>query len=55
MDGYILFVFYSLENYIYRKIPEEFNLLKKANSKDNYSIKLNKSLYLIKAIRTYMI
>jgi len=35
------------------KIPEEFNLPNHANSKVDYSIKLNKSLLWIKAIKMY--
>jgi len=35
------------------KIPEGFNLPNNANSKVDYSIKLNKSLVWIKAIKTY--
>jgi len=35
------------------KIPEGFNLPNNANSKVDYSIKLNKSLLLIKAIKMY--
>jgi len=33
------------ENDIYMKIPKRFNLPNKTNSKEDYSIKLNKSLY----------
>jgi len=32
----------SLKNDIYMKIPKRFNLPNKANSKEGYSIKLNK-------------
>ena len=35
----------SLENDIYMKIPEGFNLSNKTNSKEGYSIKLNKPFY----------
>jgi len=42
------YLYDSLENDIYMKIPEGFNLPNKANSKEDYSIKLNKSLYGLK-------
>jgi len=35
----------SLENDIYMNIPEGFYLPNKANSKEGYSIKLNKPFY----------
>ena len=47
MDDVIAYLYDSLENDIYMKIPKGFNLPNKANSKEDYSIKLNKSLYLI--------
>jgi len=37
------------------KIHEGFNLPNNANSKGDYSVKLNKSLLWIKAIKTYMV
>jgi len=44
-----------IKNDNYMKIIEEFNLPNNANSKVDYSIKLNKSLLWIKAIKTYMV
>ena len=38
----------SLENHIYMKIPEGFYLPNKVNSKEGYSIKLNKPFYWLK-------
>ena len=48
MDNVTLYLYDSLENDIYMKIPEGFNVSNKANSKDGYSIKLNKSFYWLK-------
>jgi len=44
-----------IKNDNYMKIPEGFYLPNNANSKVDYSIKLNKSLLWTKAIKTYMI
>jgi len=55
MDDVTTYLYSSLENDIYMKIPQRFNLLNKENYKEDYSIKLNKSLYLIKAIRMYVV
>ena len=51
MDIVITYLYDSLENDIYMKLPKGFNLPNKANSKENYSIKLNKSLYGLKQSR----
>ena len=40
IDDVITYLYYSLENDIYMKIPEIFNLLNKTNFKEDYSIKL---------------
>jgi len=48
MDVVTAYLYGSLENDIYMKLPEEFNLPNKANSKEDYSIKLNKSFYGLK-------
>ena len=45
MDVVIAYLYGFLENDIYMKLLEGFNLPNKANSKEDYSIKLNKSLY----------
>jgi len=45
MDDVTTYLYKSLENDIYTKIPAGFNLSNKANSKEDYSIKLNKSFY----------
>jgi len=45
MNDVTTYLYDSLNNDIYMKIPEEFNLLNKSNSKEKYSIKLNKSSY----------
>ena len=44
-----------IKNDNYMKIPEGFYLPNNANSKVDYSIKLNKSLLWIKTIKTYII
>jgi len=41
MDDAIVYLYDSLENDIYMKVLEGFNLSNKANSKEDYSIKLN--------------
>jgi len=46
---YDLFVWF-FDNCIYMKIYEEFNLSNKTNSKEVYSVKLNKSFYLLKQL-----
>jgi len=43
-----------IKNDNYKKIPAGFNLPNNANSKMDYSIKLNKSLLWIKAIKMYI-
>ena len=48
MDVVIAYLYGSLENDMYMKLPEGFNLPNKANFKEDYSIKLNKSLYGLK-------
>jgi len=48
MDVVTAYLYDSLENDIYMKLPEGFNLPNKTNSKEDYSIKLNKSLYGLK-------
>ena len=48
MNVVIAYLYGSLDNDIYMKLPEGFNLPNKANSKEDYSIKLNKSLYGLK-------
>jgi len=48
MDVVTVYLYSSFENDIYMKLPEEFNLPNKANSKEGYSIKFNKSLYGLK-------
>jgi len=45
MDDVTTSLYGSLENDIYMKIPRGFNLPNKINSKEGYSIKLNKSFY----------
>jgi len=45
MDDVTTYLYSSLENDIYMKILEEFNFPNKVNSKEGYSIKLNKSSY----------
>ena len=48
MDVVTTYLYGSLENVIYMKLPEGFTFPIKANSKEDYSIKLNKSLYGLK-------
>ena len=45
MDDVTAYLYDSLENHIYMKIPKEFYLPNKANSEKGYSIKLNKPFY----------
>jgi len=45
MDDVTIYLYGSLENNIYMKIPKRFNLPNKENSKDGYSIKLNTTFY----------
>jgi len=45
MDDVTTYLNGSLENHIYLNIPEGFYLPNKKNSKDGYSIKLNKLFY----------
>ena len=48
MEVVTTYLYGYLGNDIYMKLPEGFNLSNKANSKEDYSIKLNKSLYGLK-------
>jgi len=48
VDVVTAYLYGSLENDIYMKLPEGFNVPNKANCKEDYSIKLNKSLYGLK-------
>jgi len=45
MDDVTTYLYGSLENDIYMKIPKGFYLPNKTNSKEGYSIKLNKSFH----------
>ena len=45
MDDVTTYLYGSLENDIHMKILKGFNLPNKANSKEGYSIKLNKTFY----------
>jgi len=45
MDNVTAYLYNSLDNHIYMKILEGFYLPNKANSKEGYSIKLNKPFY----------
>jgi len=45
MDDVINYLYGSLKNDIYMKILEEFYLPNRENSKEGYSIKLNKPFY----------
>jgi len=45
MDYVTTYLYGSLENHIDMKIPKGFYLPNKANSKESYSIKLNKPFY----------
>ena len=45
MDDVTAYLYNSLESDIYMKIPEGFNFPNKGNSKEVYSIKLNKTFY----------
>jgi len=51
MDAVIAYLCSTQKNNIYIKLPERFNLANKANSKEDYSIKLNKFLYGLKQSR----
>lgn len=55
MDVVTTYLYVSLENDIYMKLPRRFNLPNNTNSKDDYAIKLNRFLLWIKAIRTYVV
>ena len=48
MDDVTLYLYGSLENHIYMKIPKVFYFPNKASYKEGYSIKLNKPFYLLK-------
>ena len=48
MNDVTTYLYSSLENHIYMKILQGFYLPTKANSKEIYSIKLNKSFYWLK-------
>ena len=45
MDDVTTYLYGSLENHIYMKIPKGFYLPNKTNSKEGYSIKLNMLFY----------
>jgi len=45
MDDVTTYLYGSLENHIYMKIPKGFYLSNKENSKEGYPIKLNKPFY----------
>ena len=45
MDDATTYLYGSLENHIYMKIPEGFYLHNKEKSKEGHSIKLNKPFY----------
>jgi len=45
MDDVTTYLYGSVENHIYMKIPKGFYLPNKANSKEGYSTKLNKPFY----------
>ena len=45
MDDATTYLYGSLENHIYMKIPEGFYLPNKEKSKEGHSIKLNKPFY----------
>jgi len=51
MDDVTAYLYNSLESDIYMKIPEGFNFPNKGNSKEVYSIKLNKTFYWLKQSR----
>jgi len=51
MDDVTTYLYGYLENHIYMKISKGLYFPNEANSKEGYSIKLNKSLLLIKTIR----
>jgi len=51
MDDVTTYLYSSFENHIYMKFPEGFYLSNKANSKEDYSVKWNKSLYGLKQSR----
>jgi len=48
MGDVTAYLYGSLKNYIHMKIPKGFYLLNKTNSKEGYSIKLNKPFYWLK-------
>nr|KYP72381.1 Retrovirus-related Pol polyprotein from transposon TNT 1-94 [Cajanus cajan] len=48
MDVVTTYLYGSLDAHIYMKLPEGFNLPNDAISREDYSIKLNKSLYGLK-------
>jgi len=48
MDDVTTYLYGSLKNHIYMKIPEGVYLPNKVNSKEDYSVKLNKSFYGLK-------
>ena len=51
MDYVTTYLYGSFENHIYMKILEGFYLPNNANFKEDYSVKLNKSLYGLKQLR----
>ena len=48
MDVVTTYLYGSLKNDIHMKLPEGFNFPNKANSKEDYSIKLNNFIYRLK-------
>jgi len=48
MDNVTTYLYSSLKNHIYMKIPKGFYLSNKTNSKEGYSLELNKPFYLLK-------
>ena len=48
MDVVLAYLYGSLDNEIYMKLPKGYNLPSSASSKGDFSIKLNKSLYGLK-------
>ena len=55
MDVVTTYLYGSLNNEIYMKLLKGYNLLYNVSFKGDFSIKLNKSLYGLKTIRTYVV
>ncbi|KAL6568032.1 hypothetical protein OROHE_003716 [Orobanche hederae] len=53
MDVVTAYLYGSLDSNIYIKIPDGYKMLKSATPREIYSIKLQKSLYWIRAIRSH--